>query len=246
MEMNVRNNEIVLRIPNKNAGKFRFKTRKGNIGFGESFATTSRIFTKKVYLEWQIGYDVMHNQLNMKPTTLQHLTFIGANGATKHPYELSELLYNAIRIGILSVNKVNALRQDIELFERLFNDEFTIDIHETKQTNYNGLGYMRGDIVLPSFFHTCDEYGTSIEVAIKQQMYATGVQPMVYIAIPITEFSNAEEALGNTSRAFGSFEFIFNAKNVDIILNAFKVFGMCSTAHKHDVLEIIDCILADF
>src|SRR5690554_3457268 len=144
MEMNVRNNEIILTLPNKNAGKFRFKTREVNIGFGESFATTTRLFTEQVYLEWQIGYDVMHNQLDKKPTTLQHLTFIGANGATKHPYELSELLYNAIRIGLLSVNKVIELRQDIELFERLFNDEFNIDIHETEQTNYNGLGYMRG------------------------------------------------------------------------------------------------------
>ena len=52
-------NSIELTFSAANNGKFRFKTRDENISFGKTFATRQNVFTEKVYLEWQIGYDAL-------------------------------------------------------------------------------------------------------------------------------------------------------------------------------------------
>lgn len=68
---------IILNIPNKNKGKFRFKERAGQSEFGKSFPALKAEFNKKVYLEWQIGYDAYEKDIekNKKNTILQKKSF---------------------------------------------------------------------------------------------------------------------------------------------------------------------------
>ncbi|MBC6415103.1 MAG: restriction endonuclease [Bdellovibrionales bacterium] len=74
---------ISLNIPNKNQGKFKFKERSRQSEFGKSFPTLKAKFNKKVYLEWQISYDVYQKDIekNKKQTLLyqKSFQFIGAN-----------------------------------------------------------------------------------------------------------------------------------------------------------------------
>ena len=245
MEYVSKNGLLSVFLPSKNAGKFRYKTRDIFFEFGESYATATKPYKKNVYLEWQIGYDVLHNDLKDKPTKLSNLEFIGANGRKKHQYELSELMWECMKMKLLDKSDIIELVEEIEAFDRLFNDEFSISIEKTSKENHNGILYTRGDIVLPSFFYKSENGNSIIEVAIKQQMYATGVQPMVYISIPITEFEQYEESLGKTSREVDFFTFNITKKNADLILNAFKIFGMCSFAHKHDAISILNLLIAN-
>ena len=242
----VSNKELILRFYPKNKGKFRFKKRSNISIFGKTYKTTENPFTDKVYLEWQVGYDTLPKDIEKKPTKLEHLTFVGANNKVKHPYELSELFWDAIRIGLIEKSQVLNLIDEIKYTNKMFNEEFKIEILETYEEKYNEEIFVRGDIVLPSFFLKGKNNNTYLEVAIKQQQYASGIQPMVYITIPILEFENASEALGLNSNHVDNFTYIINENNVDLLLSAFKIFGMCSESHKHDSLMILNALLSDF
>jgi hypothetical protein len=237
--------KLILTIPNRNKGKFRFKTRVGINKFGESHATCSKPFNKDVYLEWQIGYDTLPKDLHKKPTDLQRLSFVGANGKTKHPYELSELLWQCVTMGLISRGELQEAINEIALIDKLFDDEFSINISEIYEDHYNDISFLRGDIVLPSFFYRNPNSSSYVEVAIKQQQYASGAQPMVYISIPVLDFENGEESIGKKCNEIDEFIYVLDKTNASLILNAFKIFGMCSSSHKHDTLEILKLILND-
>lgn len=57
---------ILIIIRAVNSGKFRFKKRKNNLDFGETFSTRRVSFDEETYLEWQIGYDVLKNDIKKK------------------------------------------------------------------------------------------------------------------------------------------------------------------------------------
>ena len=108
MNYEIKENKIILSIRATNDGKFRFKTRTNNLNFGNTFSTKGNNFSKDVYLEWQIGYDaiVKDVQAGKKETKLTNLTFVGANKKIKYPYELSELVFDSIKIGLISKEKI--------------------------------------------------------------------------------------------------------------------------------------------
>ena len=63
MNYKIEKNKIILEIRATNDGKFRFKTRENNLNFGNTFATKGNNFSKDVYLECQLGYDAMVNDV---------------------------------------------------------------------------------------------------------------------------------------------------------------------------------------
>ncbi len=242
MKYEIDSKEIVLMLPTKNKGKFRFKNRIGLDEFGQTHATTTKPYEMGTYLEWQVGYDVKTTDIDKKPTKLTHLEFIGANGSLKHPYELSELLYEALRLDLISKNEIIKLEQEVKRFEDFFEDDFQINVLSLEEYNYNGYNFSRGDITLPSFFFT-KSHDLTIEVSIQKQQYATGVQPMVYISIPVKVFE--EEALGQRGDDFDFFTYKINKNNVRFLIDTFIIFGMCSKRHNEDVINILEVIYDD-
>jgi hypothetical protein len=89
--------------------------------------------------------------------------------------------------------------------------------------------------------HTKD--GTQIEVAIKQQQYASGVQPMIYFCIPLTSFKNSTDLMGRSSVSGDKLVYNINKDNAENLSNLMRVFGMASERHKHDTIQIIKIIL---
>ena len=53
------NNSLEITFSAANDGKFRFKTREKETSFGKTFAARQNVFNEKVYLEWQVGYDAL-------------------------------------------------------------------------------------------------------------------------------------------------------------------------------------------
>lgn len=76
------------------SGKIRIKNRLILNEYGAPVATKRDGFLQSNYVEWQIGYDVVKNDVKkMAETSLSETEFIGANGKTKALYELSEYVW---------------------------------------------------------------------------------------------------------------------------------------------------------
>jgi membrane-bound inhibitor of C-type lysozyme len=233
------NNSIELTFSAANDGKFRFKTRENETSFGKTFATRQNKFNEKVYLEWQIGYDALVEDVKSgkKTTKLTNSTFIGSTGREKYPYELSEILYESIKCGLLSTQDLDKLQTEISSYKKFF-DEREIVVETYSSVLFNNVPFKETAIKLPTLFMPQTD-GTLIETSIQKQQYASGVQPMIYFDIPFKSFANWKDLDGKKSVKGNNLKYIIKKENAEVIVNMFKVFGMASARHKFDVQEIL-------
>ncbi len=236
------NNVIEITFSAANDGKFRFKTRETDSSFGKTFATRQKAFNEKVYLEWQVGYDALVEDVKSgkKQTKLTQTTFIGSNGKEKYLYELSEILYESIKCGLISAQDLDKLNAEILSFNNFF-DEKEIVVETSSALLFNGLPFKETAIKLPTLFMPQPD-GTNIEISIQKQQYASGVQPMIYFDIPFKSFANWKDLEGKKSVKGNNLKYVIRKENVEVILNMFRVFGMASSRHKFDVEQIINTI----
>lgn len=236
-------NSIELNFPAANNGKFRFKTRDENINFGKTFATRQNIFNEKVYLEWQIGYDALVQDVKSgkKSTKLTQEKFIGSTGKEKYPYELSEILYESVKCGLISVKELDSLLNEISSYKQ-FTDEKEIVVEKAVNLSMNGVEFKETSVKMPTLFMPQNSDGTVIEISIQKQQYASGVQPMIYFCIPFESFANWKDLDGKTSVKDSSLKYVIKKENAETILNLFRVFGMASSRHKFDVEQILKTV----
>jgi hypothetical protein len=236
------NNAIELIFSAANDGKFRFKTREQSESFGKTFATRQTPFNEKVYLEWQVGYDALIDDVKSgkKTTKLTNTTFIGSNGREKYLYELSEILYEAIKCGLISTKDLDKLNAEILGYNKFFDDK-EIVLETTSAVLINGLPFKETAIKLPTLFMPQTD-GTNIEISIQKQQYASGVQPMIYFNIPFKSFANWKDLDGKKSVKGNNVKYLIKKDNVEIVLNMYRVFGMASSRHKFDVEQILKTI----
>ncbi|MBU3968651.1 R.Pab1 family restriction endonuclease [Patescibacteria group bacterium] len=244
MNFEVKNNKIIINIPATNAGKFQFKTRETGLGFGEIFATRSKNFNEKIYLEWQLGYDATISDIKAgkKETQLKKFSFIGDNRKEKYLYELSELVYEAIKIGLIPKTKMSNLLKEIENYSN-FIDERKIEVGNPKKVKINDILFEETSIKLPAFFMTETVDGTQVEIHIKQQQNASGTQPMVYFCIPIETFRNYKDLLGRPSAQTDILIYELNKDSAQVLFDLVKIFAMCSKRHNYDIIQILKLIL---
>lgn len=240
----IENNKLLVYIPIKNAGKFRWKNRETPDDYGEGFSTADIPYSANSYVEWQIGYDVMIKDVESKPTTLSDLIFIGANGKEKHPYELSEILFGMLEAKVINKQDLLNLIDGIKNCKTSLQDEYSIKTEKLGECVIDGIPLDKQQISLPTFVKKTKENGPVIEVSIQKQQYASGVQPMLYLSIPITSLENGNKYIGKTNKSFSNpyGVFVIDNNNKDVILDTFKLFGICSSKHKHDVNEILKLI----
>jgi len=160
MDYTIKENNILLTIPATNDGKFRFKKRKNRLDFGEIFSTRECLFNEQTYLEWQIGYDVPIKDVEngKKETKLTSKHFVGSNGKTKYPYELSEIFYKAMELEFITKKEVENLLSEIRRYKS-FIDEKAITVERHSQITINGINFEETSIKLPTLFmiETLDE-----------------------------------------------------------------------------------------
>jgi len=232
---------VELFLPTKNKGKFRWKTRTDNSQFGSVFATATIPFTENSYIEWQIGYDSEINHTK-KTTMLDNLEFVGANGKIKNPYELSEILYLMKQSNIITKEDIRNLIIDIEKRDFSFDEQYSIKTSQKEVVTISDFKFHQQDIILPTFSDYKTDKNLSIEISIQKQQYASGVQPMVYLCIPIQRFQNYKLMIGKTSRDVDEAKLVIDDSNKEFVFSLFKYFGICSSRHKHDVLSILQML----
>jgi len=244
MDYKIKDNDILLTIPAANDGKFRFKKRNNRLDFGETFSTRECLFDDQTYLEWQIGYDVLVNDVEngKKATKLTSKHFVGSNGKVKYPYELSEIFFQAMELKLITKKEVKCLINEVSDYKS-FIDEKAITVERHSQLTLNGIKFEETSIKLPTLFMIETLDNTQIEVSIQKQQYASGVQPMVYFCIPLRAFKNSSDLLGKSSVSGDKLVYIINKTNVLNLVCLMKVFGMASKRHNHDIVKILETLV---
>ncbi len=109
------------------SGKVRVKIRHAFSDYGISTATRKIPFSLKHYVEWQIGYDVpIKDKEKFELTTLkdEKYHFLGANNKIKTLYELSEIIYYAKQLNLISLENLENTLKYLEKQKQFIEDNF--------------------------------------------------------------------------------------------------------------------------
>ena len=243
------NDDIKVILPlTRVTGKARVKERNSFYEYGNPVAVRQASISLKHYVEWQIGYDATVDDVEKgkKITTLTNYTFKGSNGKMKHPFELSEILYYSVKNNYVSINDIR------NIFEEIKNVNDTLDILPSMQimrTNpievvINDIDFYKMQVSYPLIVHKFGKYDIYAEIINKEKQRAVGVQPMLFVCLPITSLEFDVPPLGRALNANECANWVIGKEEAKLSLELFRIFGMLTENHKFDVLEILKTIFS--
>ncbi|HEY1716791.1 MAG TPA: R.Pab1 family restriction endonuclease [Verrucomicrobiae bacterium] len=236
--ISITTNAIRVRLPLTDVtGKVRMK-EKSSDGFGIPIAPSKTSLGEKDYLEWQIGYDTPDaSDISVVP----QIKFI-RNGETKYGHELSKIIFEAVRTGILSTND---LAREIEALKKIPTDEFEESqaVQVEVSTNAAADGFQSAVQRLPQFTKSTP-HGW-VQIQLKQKQRAVGYQAMVYVCLPMAEVlaMDGSPRKPGSARSKETVYYDFTRANSDLLLDIIHAFGIASQQHNEDIRQILGKIL---
>ena len=232
------------------SGKARIKKRSCFREYGVTVPTRSDSLSQSCYLEWQIGYDATVGDLKkgLKKTTVPECRFTGANGKEKAIFELSEYIYHLAAWKVIPVQRLQQIEAEIKNIqpESLFDVNEALAIRRTHPLTKELCGiefdFMR--VEYPLLVHRYGKYEIITEIIVREQQRAAGIQPMLFLCIPVTELKSTPCLIGRTAQTNECADFVIDAGNAEVLLEVFRLFGRLSGNHRHDVLAILRAIIA--
>lgn len=218
-------------------GKVRVKEKSAD-GFGVPVAPSKTLLDGKYYLEWQIGYDLPNTN---SPSIVPEIQFT-SNGAKKYGHELARIIFESVRVGILSTNDLTIEIESLKGIQPAQFEENQIVRVETS-TNMAGDGFQSAVQRLPQFTKTTP-HGW-VQIQLKQKQRAVGYQAMIYVCLPM----NGVLAMDGSPRSAGKAHsketvyYNFNRENSDLLLDIVQAFGLASQQHNEDMRKILEKIL---
>lgn len=240
--------DVFVNLPlTKPTGKIRIKRRSFFAEYGAPVAPRQVPLTQSSYVEWQIGYDLLASSENQDKTSLGDSTFKNYKGETKFAYELSEIVLYAWRHGLVNDADIVKCISDIRSVSDANTFEETASISRTnpKEVNINGLPFYEMNVSYPLFVHRFGQYEIFAEIMIREKQKAVGTQAMLYVCLPITALTFLKQPIGRTLEAKECAEWHIGREEAALSLELFRVFGMLSPKHRHDVISILEMLFPD-
>ncbi len=174
----VNNNKKVIEVSiplTSISGKVRVKIRHAFSDYGISTATRKIPFSLKHYVEWQIGYDVpIKDKEKFELTTLkdEKYHFLGANNKVKTLYELSEIIYYAKQLNLISLENLENTLKYLEKQKQFIEDNFMITRERFRSHQFGGMGFELSRISYPLLIYSFNDNQLS-EIVIREQQYGS-------------------------------------------------------------------------
>jgi len=233
IKVNIGNGLLKVIFPEVFQGKIRLK-RKENLNSIGKHLPSSHIDLKDTsqYVEWQITYNIeQKNTGKVNSDLLIDCNYEDLKKTIRKPYELSGVLLLLHKTGLVTKEIIEELSSEIKEYKE-FLDSFEIQISPGSSKIVNKINFTFCNWNVPLFIlQNHDE--TYIEVLKEKQQYAAGIQPMIYFCIPCRTLKKENSG----------FSYEINPSNTNSIINLFRVFGCSSERHKHDIVEVLKCIL---
>ena len=257
--MRKENNKIFVDIPlTTQSGKTRVKVRNGIHECGYLVATRQDPFSTNHYIEWQIGYGVdASDKDKLKLSKLPNIKFDDCNGKTKALYELSEYFYYFVELGFINKSDIEHLKSHLQ--EHMNNpcsffdsqDAFKVSKgsvsppHIQYLPTTNKTGWIYQYIINPMLAYHLEDVNIWIEIISKEKQRAVGIQPMLYVCIPIGNLQPKPGYPGFFGRPAYQNEcacLTLDFSYKEFLLETLRIFGTLSANHNHDVWSIVDVI----
>jgi R.Pab1 restriction endonuclease len=230
------------------SSKIRVKKRKDIFYQGLPLATRQEKITSDCYFEWQISYDLKETNRNFDKfhkTTLNKIKIVDENKqpTDRYIYELSDLLIEIIRKGFVNLNQIEKLLKEIQNEEKFIEDELEVCRTQPKEYKFGKWTFLASTIKHPLLIYEVRGLILKIEIIIKEKQKAIGIQPMLYLCIPIKlveEYSEIENKLAETNQKV---TYLITKNNFQFVIETIRIFAILSKKHQRDVVNILRTIL---
>jgi hypothetical protein len=230
-------NAVRVRLPLTDVtGKVRVKEKTAD-GFGIPVAPSQTVLGEKHYLEWQIGYDTPDAG---DPTVVPQIKFT-RKGETKYGHELSKIIFESVRLGLLSTNDLN---RELNSLKKIPASEFEESRAVQIEISTNVAdGFQSAVQRLPQFTKTTP-HGW-VQIQLKQKQRAVGYQAMIYVCLPMSEVLTPDGSPRKTgnARSKETVFYDFNRANAAFLVDIVHAFGIASQQHNEDIQKILGKIL---
>ncbi len=223
-------------------GKVRPKERTPD-GYGEALAPTKTALGQKHYLEWQIGYD---SRDASAPNVVKEIQFT-RKGEAKFGAELSKILVDALRLGVISKDDLLRERDRLaKLAEATLEEREGITTEKTPLEAKGGTlpdGFTRWTQKVPQFMRET-EHGW-IQIQLKPRQRGVGNQAMVYVCLPMTAVRtpDGKPRPAGPAHTKETVFYHFDKTNSGFLLDIVRAFAIASKQHNEDMGNILGKIL---
>lgn len=160
---------------------------------------------------------------------------------------MSEFLLFGFENSFISKAEIISLKNFIET-----NNIFVENTQEIQRTNFVkenlvGIDFLKSKVSYPLLVYQFKQRDILCEIIIKEKQRAVGIMPMLYFCLPMGVIYNKNEEQNFIGRCIQSKEVGYlhiNKNNISIFMQMFKIFGILSSSHKHDCLQILNYILS--
>lgn len=233
-------NELNVNLPlTQSSGKVRVKRRTFFADYGIPVAVRQTKIMCSDYVEWQIGYDFEKNDKSKK--SLLNSSFENYKNELKIPYELAEILKFSYDLKFLSNNEIICIYNKIKSYKDYF-DAKPIKRTNPIPTKFNELDFYKMTVEYPMFVNKFGNYDIYTEIINKEKQRAVGVQPMLFLCIPISLLKFETNAIGRELNSKECALWNIGSDEAKLSLLLFQMFGMLSEKHNYDVQAIFKCL----
>ena len=223
-------------------GKVRPK-EKTDDGEGEAIAPTKTKMGAAHYLEWQIGYDTRDASA---PNVVKEVAF-QRRGETKFGTELTRILVEAVRLGILPRAELQAARDRLAPFATgTLEEHENITVEKAAVKAEGGRlpdGFQRWTQKVPRFVR--ETPSGFVQIQLKPRQRGVGNQAMIYVCLPIANLRTASGSPRGEgpARTKETCWFHFDKAATSFLLDIVHAFAIASRQHNDDMAQILGKIL---
>ncbi|WNE40868.1 MAG: hypothetical protein mread185_000325 [Mycoplasmataceae bacterium] len=231
------------------SGKIRVKKRKDIFYQGEQFSTKKIPLDSDCYFEWQISYDLKkknnENFSKLIEKSKNPFEIIDENGINtdRFIYELSDYLFESFRFNLINFNQIKELLNYVKNQKEFIDEKLEILRSHPKEYKFGDLNFLKSMISYPLLIHEVKDLIVKVEIIVREKQRAIGIQPMLFICIPLKLAENFSEVENKLAKANQTLSYIINKKNIQVVIETFKIFSILSRNHNRDVVNILNTLI---
>ena len=161
----------------------------------------------------------------------------------KYFNELSDLLIKIIRKGFVDLKYLKKLLKEVQSEKQFIEDELEVCRTQPKEYKLGKWTFLLSTIKHPLLIYEISGLILKIEIIIKEKQKAIGIQPMLYLCIPIKlveEYPEIENKLAETKQKA---TYLITKNNFQFIIETIRIFALLSKKHQRDIVNILRTIL---
>lgn len=211
-------------------------------------ATRKTSLDSDCYLEWQNSYDLKKDNSNFE----KHYASVKNKGEIKNEkgeptdryiYELSDYLIEIIKQKFIKLDHIKKLLKEIKEEKEFLTDELEIYRSHPKKYQFKQWTFLKCTITYPLLIYEISNLLIKVEIVVKEKQKAVGIQPMLYLCIPLKLMVEFPQLEGQTVNSKQKSSYLVDKNNFHFIIETIRIFALLSKKHHQDVVNILTTIL---